>query len=415
MHAVPKINGLYVHVPFCDGKCHYCAFYSVPYARELGEAWLTAITRERDQALARYGTLSLTSIFMGGGTPSMLPPDQMERLLTLLRPEREQVLSWQVAELLSESPKACLSTHSTTQQLNNPATTTPPRGLEWTSEANPGSLTRDTLKMMKAFGVNRISLGVQAFSDPVLHQLGRRHSVADVYAAVESIHAVGFSNWGLDLIACIPGVSEKAWRETLESALRMAPKHISVYALTREEGTRLHQDCAAGTFALLDDDEQLRMLDEAEAILGEAGLGRYEISNYARPGFECRHNLSCWRGGNYLGLGCAAASRVGDQRWTNGSDVHAYIEGTNQQERETLAPVTDAVERLVFGLRMAEGIDLQAILLTSGMEQTDQAAVWCRSLERLGRDQLVEQVAGRWRLTSRGRTLADHVAVELMP
>jgi oxygen-independent coproporphyrinogen-3 oxidase len=381
MHAVPKIDGLYVHVPFCDGKCHYCAFYSVPYTRELGAAWLSALTRERDLALARYGTLPLTSIFMGGGTPSMLPLDQMEQLLTLLN-------------------------------LSAPAHS---ERVEWTSEANPGSLTSDRLALMKAFGVNRISLGVQALSDPVLIQLGRRHSVADVYAAVELLHAAGIANWGVDLIACIPGVSERAWRQTLEATLRLEPKHISVYALTREEGTRLHQDCTAGTLTLMEDEEQLRMLDVAESILGEAGFGRYEISNYARPGFECRHNLACWRGGNYLGLGCAAASRVGDQRWTNGADVHAYIAGTHQQEQETLTPVTDAVERLIFGLRMAEGIDLQAILMTTGMALSPQETVWHRTLERLGREQLVEQQAGRWRLTPKGRTLADYVAVELMP
>lgn len=381
MHAVPKIDGLYVHVPFCDGKCHYCAFYSVPYTRELGAAWLSALTRERDLALARYGTLPLTSIFMGGGTPSMLPLDQMEQLLTLLN-------------------------------LSAPAHS---ERVEWTSEANPGSLTSDRLALMKAFGVNRISLGVQALSDPVLIQLGRRHSVADVYAAVELLHAAGIANWGVDLIACIPGVSERAWRQTLESTLRLEPKHISVYALTREEGTRLHQDCTAGMLTLMEDEEQLRMLDVAESILGEAGFGRYEISNYARPGFECRHNLACWRGGNYLGLGCAAASRVGDQRWTNGADVHAYIAGTHQQEQETLTPVTDAVERLIFGLRMAEGIDLQAILMTTGMALSPQETVWHRTLERLGREQLVEQQAGRWRLTPKGRTLADYVAVELMP
>lgn len=387
MHAVQKIDGLYVHVPFCDGKCHYCAFYSVPYTRELADAWLVAVTRERDEALARYGVLPLTSIFMGGGTPSMLPLDQMEHLLTLLRPERDPSLG------------------------GHPAGA----GLEWTSEANPGSLTLDTLQRMKAFGVNRISLGVQALSDPALIQLGRRHSVADVYAAVEAIHSSGITNWGVDLIACIPGVSEGAWRETLESTLRLEPKHISVYALTREEGTRLHQECKAGTRSLMDDEAQLRMLEVAESTLGEAGFGRYEISNYARPGFECRHNLACWRGGNYLGLGCAAASRVGDQRWTNGADIRAYIHGTDLKERETLTPVTDAVERLIFGLRMAEGIDLPAILAVTGLAQSAQETVWLRSLERLGQERLVEQQAGRWRLTPKGRTLADHVAVELMP
>jgi len=382
MHAAPKIDGLYVHVPFCDGKCHYCAFYSVPYRRELASAWLAALGKERDQALERYGALPLTSIFMGGGTPSILPVDQLEQLLAII------------------------------SSLATPSNPTLP---EWTSEANPGSLTLEKLTRMKALGVNRISLGVQAMTDSVLRQLGRRHSLADIYTAVEAIRESGIVNWGLDLIACIPGVSVAAWNNTLDAALGLNPKHISVYALTREEGTRLHQDCETGSVTLQDEDEQLLMLDTAEALLGAAGFGRYEISNYALPGFECRHNLSCWRGGNYLGLGCAAASRVGDQRWTNNADLEAYIGGRCPQERETLSPQTDAVERLVFGLRLSEGIDLEAILTSTGMASPMQATAWKQSLVRLTGDQLVEQQAGRWLLTSKGRAMADHVAVELMP
>jgi len=414
MHAVQKIDGLYVHVPFCDGKCHYCAFYSVPYNRELAAAWLAAIEKEHDQALERYGALPLTSIFMGGGTPTMLPLDLMEQLLTLLR-SSGKVVGCQVAELLSESPKPSLSISLTTQQLDNLTTIPAPAGIEWTSEANPGSLTNDKLSLMKSFGVNRISLGAQAMNDPVLRQLGRRHSVADIYAAVDAIHASGITNWGMDLIACIPGVTEAAWRQTLEAAVSMGPKHLSIYALTREEGTRLHQDCEAGTTSLQDDDEQLRMLDVAEATLDAAGFGRYEISNYARPGYECRHNLSCWRGGNYLGLGCAAASRVGDQRWTNGADLAAYIKGECRQDRETLTPITDAVERLVFGLRLRDGIDLNKILMVTDTAQTEQAAVWRRTFDRLEREHFMEQQATRWRLTTKGLALADHVAVELIP
>lgn len=379
MHAAPIIDGLYVHVPFCDGKCHYCAFYSVPYDRDLAEAWLASLTKERQQALEQYGLLPLTSIFMGGGTPSLLPPDQMERLLLSLRSMGQGA------------------------------------ALEWTSEANPGSLSLETLTMMKAFGVNRISLGVQAMTDPVLSQLGRRHSVADIYAAVHAIQQSGITNWGLDLIACIPGVTERDWQNTLEAALKLEPKHISVYALTQEEGTRLGRDCEAGVTALLDDDGQLRMLDVAEATLSAAGFVRYEISNYARPGFECQHNLSCWRGNNYLGLGCAAASRVGDQRWTNRADINSYIAGDRHQDRETLSPITDAVERLVFGLRMSEGINLDEILRITGTVQTPQAVIWEKNLERLGRDQLLERLSNHWRLTPKGRALADHVAVELMP
>ncbi|MEI7881135.1 MAG: coproporphyrinogen-III oxidase family protein [bacterium] len=414
MHAVPKIDGLYVHVPFCDGKCHYCAFYSVPYSCELASVWLTALAKERDQALERYGALPLSSIFMGGGTPTMLPLDQMERLLTSLG-SLGKVVGCQVDELLSESSKASVSAYLPTHQLDNLTTNPAHAGIEWTSEVNPGSLTIEKLMLMKSYGVNRISLGVQAMTDPVLRQLGRRHSVADIYAAVDTIHSAGITNWGLDLIACIHGVSEAAWIKTLEAAVFMGPKHISVYALTREEGTRLHQDCESGAISLLDDDEQLRMLDVAETVLGAAGFGRYEISNYARPGFECRHNLSCWRGGNYLGLGCAAASRVGDQRWTNGADLAAYIKGECHQDRETLTPVTDAVERLVFGLRLKEGIDLGEILMTTGTAQTEQAAFWRRTLERLEWDHLMELNSGRWRLTTKGLAMADYVAVELMP
>jgi oxygen-independent coproporphyrinogen-3 oxidase len=392
------IDGLYVHVPFCDGKCHYCAFYSVPYTRELGQSWLAAVTEERNQVLQRYGTLPVSTIFMGGGTPTLLPLDQLQGLLTLLRDS-----CWSGEDSSPDPAKQWIGRSAVGQ------------ALEWTSEANPGSITVDKLSLMKSFGVNRISLGVQAFSNPVLRQLGRRHSVADIHAAVKHIRSVGLSNWGLDLIACIPGVSESVWRETLETALALEPKHISVYALTREEGTRLNQECEAGATVLIDEDEQLRMLDLAESILGEAGFGRYEISNYALPGFECRHNVSCWRGGNYLGLGCAAASRVGDQRWTNAADLKAYIRGCGQQDRETLTPMTDAVERLVFGLRMAEGVDLEAILSGVGLAQTKQAVIWRTTLERLGRAQLVCPENGHWRLTPKGRALADYVAVELMP
>ena len=381
MHAAQKIDGLYVHVPFCDGKCHYCAFYSVPYTRDLATAWLAAIKQELDQEQERFGLITPSSIFMGGGTPSILPTDQLESLLSILCPHG-----------------IAAGDH-----------------VEWTSEANPGSLTSDKLKIMKAHGVNRISLGVQALTDPVLKQLGRRHTVADIYGAVNAIDLAGITNWGLDLIACIPGVSEMAWQKTLEAALAMAPKHLSVYSLTREEGTRLYHECETGAIRLLDDDEQLRMLEMAEAILGADGFERYEISNYARPGFECRHNLSCWRGDNYLGIGCAAASRVGNQRWTNPANISAYIGGRSIREQETLSPMTDAVERLVFGMRMREGVDLQAILTITGMERSEQAVIWQQSLARLERNHLVEQQTVLWRLTSKGLNLSDYVAVELMP
>lgn len=372
------IEGLYIHVPFCDGKCHYCAFYSISYSREKGVAWLAALKREAEAARSEFGPFAFSTVFLGGGTPTILPMDQLAELLGVAGRFREK------------------------------------REAEWTSEANPGSVDTDKLKLMKSAGVNRISLGAQAFDDGVLRQLGRRHSVKDIFTAVEAIKSAGFTNWGLDLIACVPGVSLEAWRESLRAAVALAPSHVSVYALTREEGTRLDRDHQAGTVTLMDDDEQLRMLDLAEEVLGASGLPRYEISNYARPGFECRHNLSCWRGENYVGLGCAASSRVGNRRWTNAADFESYLTA-GVREEEVLTPLIDGVERLIFGLRMAEGIDLEAILMACGLAGSPQEAVWRETLARLAGEGLVVSGGGRWCLTTRGRDLADHVAVELMP
>jgi oxygen-independent coproporphyrinogen-3 oxidase len=329
--------------------------------------------------------------------------DQLEELLGVvgrLIEKREAPVVTGVSPVSTQKKKDAADTAATT--------------IEWTSEANPGSVDGDKLRLMKSAGVNRISLGAQAFDDRVLRQLGRRHSVKDIYSAVEEIKSACFTNWGLDLIACVPGVSAEAWRATLCAAVKLEPTHVSVYALTREEGTRLDRDHQAGTVTLLDDDEQLRMLDLAEEVLGAAGLPRYEISNYARPGFECRHNLSCWRGENYVGLGCAASSRVGNRRWTNVADFESYLTA-GVREEEVLTPLMDGVERFIFGLRMTEGIDLESILSACGLAGSPQEAVWKMTLARLEGEGLVVSGGGRWCLTARGRELADHVAVELMP
>ncbi len=399
------IEGLYIHVPFCDGKCHYCAFYSVPYRRELASAWLGNLRREMESAIAEFGPLSPSTIFLGGGTPTLLPMDQLEALLGLIR---ENVSFCKVdadlrAALVTDvpipGPDRARRSRSTNETLS---------ACEWSCEANPGSLDAAKLALLKSAGVNRISLGVQSLDDGVLRQLGRRHSARDVHSAVAAIRSAGYDNWGLDLIACVPGVDVAAWRKTLQAAVALEPKHISVYALTSEEGTRLARDADAGTVTLMDDDEQLAMLDAAEEVLEAAGLMRYEISNYARPGFECRHNCSCWRGGEYLGLGPAAASRVGNRRWTNGT-------GNSPRQEERLSPLTDATERLAFGLRMTEGIDLEALLAASGLADAAQEKVWRATLERLQAEGALVHEGCRWRLTKRGRALADYVAVELMP
>lgn len=370
-----------MHVPFCDGKCGYCAFYSVRYEPALADRWLNAVLIEYERMTSELGPVTPSTVYIGGGTPTLLSGRQLERLLG------------------SMSLQA---------------------GGEWTMEANPGSVDADVLRRVRTFGVNRISLGVQSMDDRVLAVLGRRHGVSDVRRSVAAIREAGIENWGLDLIACVPGVTRSEWERTLTAALDLGPRHVSVYALTVEEGAALPRRIAEGTVMLLDDDEQLAMLDTAECVLERRGFRRYEISNYAQSGCECRHNVACWRGGNYLGLGCAASSRVAARRWTNRPDLDGYLHALERgvlpaRDEEDLSPVMDASERLVFGLRMSDGVDLEAILNVTGLEATASALAWRNTLSRLGVAGLVEAGRDRWRLTRRGRELADHVAVELMP
>ena len=368
-----RLASLYVHIPFCDGKCGYCAFYSVPYDVELADRFLAALEQELTLLVQATGViLAADTVYIGGGTPSVLSAAQLERLCQLLQP------------FLSVAAP-----------------------LELTVEMNPGSVTSEKLAVLVSAGVNRISLGAQSFDDAVLKALGRRHTVADIFQSVDLIRQAGVVNIGLDLIACVPGFDEKVWRNTLEQSVALTPRHLSVYALTDEEGTRLNRAISRGKTALLSDEQQLAALDAAEAVLTAADYHRYEISNYARPGFECRHHCACWRRGEYLGIGPAAASHAGLERWTNRPDLSRYLEALEQsclppRERDLLTLELKAMERLVFGLRLAEGV---------GIETTaDSEPV----LRRLQGDGLVDLRDQRWVLTPRGRQLADYVAVELM-
>jgi len=281
------------------------------------------------------------------------------------------------------------------------------RLVEWSVEINPGSVDAEKAAILAAAGVNRVSVGAQSFDDRILKTLGRRHAAADTVKAITILRAAGIENIGLDLIACVPGCARALWRKTLRQAVALAPKHVSVYALTNEEGTRLNRLLGQGKTALLSEEAQLAMLDLAETELTQAGFGRYEISNYARSGFECRHNVACWRGEEYIGLGPAAASHAGLKRWTNRPCVKAYLAAVEAgrippRDVETLTPALKRQEQAIFGLRMAEGI------------AANIAAEYSPALERLRSDGLVDLRTGRWQLTARGRNLADYVAVELM-
>lgn len=374
---------IYVHVPFCDGKCLYCAFYSVRHDPGAADAYVAALARELDlRCAAAPGRLAPETLYIGGGTPTVLSARHLKRLCSLLA--RRFDLS----------------------------------GLgEWTVEANPGTLDRDKLAVLKAAGVTRISLGVQSLHDGALRAAGRRHTAADVPVAVRAIRDAGFRSLGFDLIAGLPGVSAADWAATLARSVALRPDHVSVYALTLERGAPLARSAADGQWRPATDAAMLRTLDVAAARLRRAGFARYEVSNFALPGHACRHNLSFWRGEDYLGLGPAAASRAGHWRWTHDPDLPAYLAALRANRlppsrARRVSRAADAVERRLFALRTREGLALDGAFAELGARGLARRDRWLAAAERLRGDGLLILRRGRWRLSARGFAVADHVIRE---
>ncbi|MFB3817730.1 MAG: radical SAM family heme chaperone HemW, partial [Candidatus Methylomirabilales bacterium] len=247
------VISIYIHIPFCARKCLYCDFYSVEAPGKV-EDFLGALDREVELARGGMPAGEARTIFLGGGTPSLLTPAQVEAILRRLR------------SAFAVTPDA-----------------------EITLEANPGTLTRDSLAAYRAAGVNRLSLGVQSFHDPELQRLGRIHSADDARRAVRDARAAGFDNLSLDLIYAIPGQSPSRWEATLETAIRMAPEHVSAYALTIERHTPFGRMLRAGELRPTPSETEAAMFERGMEVLEAAGYEHYEVSNYARPGFRCRH------------------------------------------------------------------------------------------------------------------------------
>lgn len=376
---------LYIHVPFCDGKCHYCGFFSVVAAPSVIELYNTLPAREYDCRLTRLpelGKVPLRTLYMGGGTPAMLGNDGLKRLADAL----SKRLPFDTLE-------------------------------EWTVEVTPTSASVALFATLATIGVNRISIGVQSFDDTILSRIGRRHDAQAAITAVKRAQDAGFVDTGIDLIAGLPGVTPTLWSETLERAISLSLTHLSVYALIVESGTPLARQVEDG-LELPGDDDQLAALAQAETALGEAGFARYEISNYALPGFECRHNLAVWRGHDFLGLGPSAASRVGRMRWTNSEDLEEYIHAVKHDvpppaDSTALDAVEDAEERVIFALRLSEGIDLAAEA-SRFPALAGKVGVWEQRLADLLVHGITERVGDRWRLTARGREVCDAVLRELV-
>jgi len=370
--AMPEDAAVYVHVPFCETKCPYCDFNSFALAGRDVDGYLDALRREMD---ARGVPSRPETVFVGGGTPTVVEPDQLDRYL---------------ADLVARFAR-------------------PPR--EFTVEANPGSLTPEKVAVLKAHGVGRVSLGAQSVFARHLATLGRVHSPADVDGAYRMVRAAGLAV-NLDFIFAVPGMTRREWAETLAHAIDLAPDHLSCYALTFEPGTEFFVRRAAGRLRAAGEEDELFMFRYTARRLREAGYARYEISNFARPGQACRHNLNYWRNGSYAGYGagafsCLRGARSGNERGL-GRYAHAVREtGAATATVERLDAAERTREAVALALRLAEGADLGAVADRHLAGELLAIARRLEPLVRVGEN-------GRVRLHRRGWALADAVAAEFL-
>lgn len=371
-----------MHVPFCVRKCPYCAFYSQPPTDSMLPRFVAALVRELELVAEQ---LRPGTIYVGGGTPSLLPPQQWERILQAL--DRLGLLG----------------------------------AAEWTIECNPESVSLDKARLWRAAGVNRVSLGAQAFDDRVLERLGRIHTRQMVFDAYDRLRQAGFDNINLDLMFAVPGQTLADWRATLAESLSLQPEHLSAYELTYEEATPLARQLQAG---LIQTDEDLAcdMYDALCDAAAQAGLVQYEVSNFARPApgqpatelpaCACQHNVNYWRGGPYHGLGPSAAGYVCGVRTRNWADVARYCEALESgcraiESAERLRPVRRAGEIAAFGLRLVAGWLFDEFSRVTGFDLRQQ---WAAEMTELVQRGWACWETDRFRLTPLGLRFADAAA-----
>jgi oxygen-independent coproporphyrinogen-3 oxidase len=368
--SMPPIEHLYIHIPFCPKLCPYCCFYVEEGAKNKNRDFLDALLLELEQQMLSRELIPRT-IYMGGGTPTSLLADQLEYLLKGLR--------------------ARLPLH----QLE-----------EWTVEANPATIRAEKAKILKDAGINRVSLGVQSWNDSTLKTLGRVHSSAQAHKTVDILKDAGFTSINIDLMFSVPSQTPAQWEADLQTTIQLSPTHISAYCLTYEEDTEYFLKLSKGLFTQ-DESHDARLFELTMDQLGAAGYAQYEISNHARSGHESRHNIACWEGREYLGLGPSAFSTLQNQRFQNLRDTAEYVRRVNAGVRpllstENLDAQTLIKEKVAFGLRMSTGVEESLLSL------------WEEEKTHLLEIGLLEKQGSRLRLTRRGKMLADAVGESFM-
>lgn len=371
---------LYAHIPFCVRKCGYCDFLSGTAEESTREAYLLALAREIRRAGQDAEGCRAVSVFFGGGTPTVLTGGQLSRLLSEIKK------SFRLAG-----------------------------DCEITLEANPGTLDPEKLRLCREAGFNRISIGCQSADNRELRRLGRIHTWEEFLEGFRQAREAGFSNINVDLMSGIPSQTLVSWETSLRKTAELGPEHISAYSLILEEGTPFYEN--REKLDLPDEDTERRMYERTGEILEEYGCRQYEISNYAREGYRCRHNLGYWTGREYLGLGLGASSLWRDTRFRNTDSMEEYLKDSGnlpkiRREEEKLSASDRQSEYMILGLRLTEGISLAGFRETFG---TDVRKVWPGVLEKYEGYGLLEEAAGRLKFTGEGISLSNVVLAEFLP
>lgn len=375
---------LYIHIPFCVKKCAYCDFLSGPASRERIEEYIQALKKEIESYRKFAEDYEVSTVFFGGGTPSLLSSEQMEMIMGAIK-------------------------HIFLLQEN----------AEITMEANPGTVTEERLKAYKKAEINRLSFGLQSAKNEELTILGRIHTFEEFLESYEIARKAGFSNINVDLISAIPKQTLESWEETLTTIIELEPEHISAYSLIVEEGTpfaELYGEDGKWEEMLPDEEEERNMYRKTEEMLQRAGYHRYEISNYAKRGYECRHNLGYWDRTEYLGLGLGASSFLNQTRFHNTEDMERYLK--NAKEHENIheeiehLKVQEQMEEFIFlGLRKMKGIAETEFAEAFG---TDIWECYGKNIRRVIQNGLLEQENGYLRLTKKGIDVSNYVFAEIL-
>jgi oxygen-independent coproporphyrinogen-3 oxidase len=380
---------LYLHIPFCTAKCGYCDFNSYAGHDHMIPSYAATIVKDAKLWTDAVRGRPIETVFFGGGTPSLNPVEEMAAILDGLRATFEF------------APDAEIS-----------------------MEANPGSLSAEYLRGVRAIGLNRLSIGVQSFDDEELVMLDRVHTADEARQAFAAARAAGFDNVNLDFIYGLPEQPLAAWQRTLEQALALAPEHLSLYALTVEDGTPLARDVKRGRVPAPDADMQAEHYEWTEERLARAGYEHYEISNWARPGRQCRHNLVYWQNREYLGLGAGAHSFLNDVRFSTVLLPNRYVELVDESVAagdgalrhvhgaEAITPELSIADTLILGLRLNDGVDLAAFADRHGRSLDDVHGALIAEFTGYG---LLERTSTHLRLTPRGRLLSNELFQRLLP